>query len=359
MKNTKLEKLRKELGRKDLEILNLLNERARLVMEVGRVKHEDGTPIFDPSQESKVFSRLKESNEGPLPDTAVRHIFREIISASRSLQAPITVAYLGPEASFTHQAALAQFGRGTILLESRTISEVFKEVEGGEASLGVVPVENSLEGSVRETLDRLTTTPRAICSEVYLRISLCLLASHREKERIKKIYSHPHAFAECRGWLAASFPLCALEAMESTAAAARKALEDREGAAIAGVFAAEHYGMEILERGIEDHPENTTRFLVLGKGESEPTGNDKTSVLFTTPHLPGALFRALAPLAEREVNILSMESRPLQERMWEYLFFLDLEGHRKEDRVAGCLRDMTGLTAFIKILGSYPRGELP
>lgn len=358
MSSGSLKKIRAELGTVDREILRMLNERARLVMEVGRVKSDQGLEVYDPSQESRVYSHLKEANEGPLPDAAIGHIFREIISCSRSLQGAITVSCLGPEASFTHQAALSHFGRGAIFSPRQTIPDVFEEIERGEAAWGVVPVENSIEGSVRQTLDRLITTPVAIRAEVYLRICHCLLSSHRRKDRIRKIYSHPQAFAQCRRWLEAHFPRCTLEAAESTSAAAQKASQEPQSAAIAGNIAAEHYGMKILAQGIEDHPGNTTRFLVLGKGEGEPTGKDKTTILFGTGHKPGALFNGLEPLAQGRVNILSIESRPAQDRLWEYLFFLDIEGHRQEERIAGCLLEMEGRISFLKVLGSYPKGEV-
>jgi chorismate mutase/prephenate dehydratase len=353
-----LKSIRAELGRVDREILRMLNERARLVMEAGRVKKGQGLEVYDPSQESRVYSRLKATNEGPLPDAAVKPIFREIISCSRSLQAVIKVSCLGPEASFTYQAALSHFGERVILSARQSIPEVFEEVERGDVSMGVVPVENSQEGSVRQTLDRFTTTRSEIRAEIYLRISHCLLSSHDSKNQIQKIYSHPQAFAQCRRWLGAHFPGCTLEATESTSAAAQKALKDPRSAAIAGSHAAEHYGLKILAQGTEDQPGNTTRFLVLGKGEGRATGKDKTSLIFSTPHLPGALFKALTPLAEGGVNILSIESRPAQDRMWEYLFFLDIEGHRRKKSIAKALREMEGSTSFIKVLGSYPKGEI-
>jgi chorismate mutase / prephenate dehydratase len=354
-----LEQVRQELGKKDLEILSLLNERAGLSQEVGRIKRREGIEVYDPSQETRVYSRLKESNGGPLPDSAVSRIFREILSSSRALQSQTKAAYLGPEASFTHQATLAHFGSDVILSPSRTIPEVFEAVERGEASWGVVPVENLLEGSVRETLDRLTTTSLAIRAEVVLPIALCLLSTETGRDRIRRVYSHPHAFAQCRVWLGKHLPGCRMEPAESTAAAARKAKEEPESAAVAGPIAAEHYDIGVLAQGIEDHPENRTRFLVLGRGESGATGKDKTSFIFATAHVPGALVRALTPLAEGKVNIMSIESRPVQNREWEYLFFVDIEGHRREKRVAECIREMEGRTAFLKLLGSYPRGETP
>ncbi len=357
MTRKSLEQVRRALEKKDIEILTLLNERASLSRDVGRIKQKEGREIYDPSQESRVYARLRALNGGPLPDSAVVHIFREILSSSRTLQIPTRVACLGPEASFTHQATLAHFGSDVLLSPMRTIPEVFDAVEKEEASWGVVPIENSLEGSVRETLDRLTTTGMAIRAEVILPISLCLLSAQQDRGRIRKISSHPHAFAQCRVWLARHLPEIRLEPAESTAAAARKAKEEPRTAAIAGPIAAAHYGLEILAKGIEDHPENRTRFLVLGRGESEPTGKDKTSMLFATAHVPGALVTALAPLARGKVNIMSIESRPAQNRKWEYLFFLDLEGHRKEPRIAGCIGEMEGLTSFLKVLGSYPKGE--
>jgi chorismate mutase/prephenate dehydratase len=352
-----LEKIREELGRVDREILRMLNERARLVTEVGRVKNELGLEVYDPSQENRVYARLREANEGPMPDAAVVRVFREIISFSRALQTKVTVSCLGPEASYTHQAVLSHFGRGVELLAGQTIAEVFGGVERGDASWGVVPVENSLEGSVRQTLDLLATTPAAIRAEIHLRISHSLLAAHRSKSRIRKIYSHPQAFAQCRRWISTHFPRCVLGVSESTSAAARQALNDPQAGAIAGAFAAEHYGLQILADGIEDQPGNTTRFLVLGKGESDPTGDDKTSILFSTRHKPGALFDALRPLARGRINITSIESRPARNRRWEYLFYLDIEGHRREETIAKGLRDMEAGTSFFKVLGSYPKGE--
>lgn len=352
-----LNQVRQELGKKDLEILRLLNERARLSREVGRIKAQEGLEIYDPSQECRVYDRLKEANEGPLPDSALDRIYREILSSSRDLQAPTRVACLGPEASFTHQATLSHFGGGVLLSPKTTISEVFEAVERRETTWGVVPVENSLEGSVRETLDRLIETHLSIRAEIVLPISLCLLSSEGGKDRVRKVYSHPHALAECRLWLGRNLPGCRLEPEESTAAAARRARQERESAAVAAPLAAVHYGLATLAEGIEDHPENRTRFLVLGRGESRATGEDKTSLVLATAHVPGALVKALRPLSEGKVNIMSIESRPSRDRNWEYLFFLDLEGHCHEMGVSRCIREMESLTSSLKVLGSYPKGE--
>ncbi len=357
MKSGALQKLREELRKRDRKILKLLNERATFAIEVGQVKTEHSREVYDPSQESRVFTHLADINPGPLSDRAVKNIFREIISSSRAMQASIAVAYLGPEASFTHQAALSHFGCETNFSPKPTIGEVFNAVEREAVRWGVVPVENSLEGSVRQTLNRLIATPAVIRAEIFMKISLCLLSTARSRKKIKRVYSHSHAFAQCREWVQINIPDCSLMEVGSTAEAARRALEDREGAAVASRIAASTYGLHILGEGIEDHPENTTRFLVIGKGESEATGNDKTSILFTTPHVPGALHRALEPFARKKVNMLRIESHPMRDRMWEYLFFVDFAGHASEKKTARVLEEMRERTTLIKRLGSYPRGE--
>jgi chorismate mutase/prephenate dehydratase len=357
MKSGSLQKLREELRKRDRQILHLLNKRSGVAIKIGRIKDRDGREIYDPSQEARVFNQLFGINAGPLPDQAVRNIFREIISSSRALQASVRAAYLGPEASFTHQAALTHFGSGTTYLPKATIAEVFRDVERGTVRWGVVPIENSLEGSVRQTQGQLISTSLGIRAEIYMRITLSLLSTQRRKEKIKRIYSHPHALAQCREWLGKNLPDGQQVEAGSTAEAARRVLGDRQGAAVASRVAANTYGLVILEEGIEDHPENATRFLVIGKGGSEPTGQDKTSILFATPHVPGALHQALAPFSRAKVNMLRIESHPMRERMWEYLFFVDFAGHVEERRTAKLLREMKSRTTLMKHLGSYPRGE--
>jgi chorismate mutase / prephenate dehydratase len=357
MKDASLVRLREELRKRDREILRLLNERGRFAIEVGRVKARNGREVYDPAQEAKVLAHLSAGNAGPLPDRAVKNIFREIISSSRALQASLAVACLGPEASFTHQAALAHFGQEASFCLKPTIAEVFREVERGVIGRGVVPIENSLEGSVRQTQTRLISTSCGIRAEIFLRITLCLLTVHRSRKKIKRIYSHPHALAQCREWLRKNLPGCRQIETDSTAEAARKVQADREGAAVAGRIAATTYGLFVLDEGIEDHPENATRFLVVGSGKSEPTGFDKTSIVFATPHVPGALHQALAPFSRARINLLRIESHPLRERMWEYLFFADFAGHGEEKEAARVLRELKARTVFVKNLGSYPRGD--
>ncbi len=359
MKMNSLKKLRVALQKKDQEIVALLNERAELSLEVGQIKNQSGREVYDPSRESLVYQYLLQVSQGPLSNKALQDIYREIISSSRALQGPIAVAYFGPEASFTHLAALAHFGRSARFSAQTTIAMVFDQAERERSAYGVVPIENSGEGSVKPTLDRLISTPLFIRAEVFLRISHYLLASPEKKNKVKRIYSHPQALAQCRDWLEKNYPRSTLLKVENTAEAAKKVLEDQEGAAIGSLQAAQLYGLKILADRIEDHPLNTTRFLILGKGQSEPTGKDKTSILFGTSHVPGALLHALEPFAQEGLNLLKIESYPWPDRMWEYLFFVDFAGHKKDEKVQSCLKKIGRVTSFIKVMGSYPRGETP
>ena len=359
MKKTSLKTLREELRKKDREIAKLLNERAKLSVEVGEVKDYEGWEVYDPSQESKVYDHLREVNKGPLSNSALRNIFGEIISSSRTLQAATTVAYLGPEASFSYLAARSHFGKSAQYSPQTKISEVFDEVERERVSWGVVPGENSVEGSVKVTLDRLISTPSSIRAEIFLRISHYLISTCETMERIKRVYSHPQALAQCQGWLRKNLPHCPVFELDSTAVAAKRVLGDREGAAIGSHLAAATYGLKIIAGGIEDSASNTTRFFVIGKGRNMPTGRDKTSMLFGTPHVPGALYHALEPFAREHLNLTRIESYPMKERMWEYLFFVDFTGHIEEEKTKKCLSDLEKVTTFIKVLGSYPRGDEP
>lgn len=351
-----VEELRMQLLEKDREIVSLLSERAMISIQIGRMKGVEGVEVYDPCQESKVYARLTRFNQGPLTDEALKEIFREIVSASRALQGPTKVACLGPPASFTHLAALSHFGRAAQYRFEEAICKVFDTVERGQSHLGVVPVENSCEGSIKPTLERLISTTLRIQAEIYMGITHHLLSRCREVEEIQTVYSHPSALAQCRCWLRENLPGRHLVEVDSTARAAQQVLTDKKGAAIASRLAAEDYGLNVLAEGIEDVPSNTTRFLVLGAGESEATGRDKTSILFGTKHLPGALFRSLEPLAREGVNMLRIESHPMRDRAWEYLFFVDFDGHAGDSKVQRCLQDMEQEATFIKILGSYPRG---
>jgi chorismate mutase / prephenate dehydratase len=354
---TSLDRLRRDLKETDGKIVKLLNERALLSRKIGRDKARKGLDVFDASQEAKLFAYLEEVNEGIMPGKYLKAIFREIISASRALQKPITVAFLGPHATYSHLAAQSYFGTSNGFIPQGSIFHVFDEVEKGKIQWGVVPMENSLEGSVNLTLDRLILTPLKIRAEIFLKISHCLLASGKRMDRIKRVYSVPQALAQCQGWLRTNLPKCALAAAESTAAAARIVRDDRNGAAIGSRLAADTYGLNILSEGLEDNPSNTTRFLVIGEGETKMTGKDKTSIIFGTPHVPGALYHALEAFVARRINLLKIESYPLKERLWEYLFFVDFSGHLDDSDVKKCMKALRGKTNFLKILGSYPKGE--
>lgn len=354
-----LKSLRDEVREKDEEIVRLLNDRARLSIEIGKIKRSRGLDIYDPAQERKVRDGLLELNRGPLGEAALSSIFKEIISVSRSLQAPLTVAYLGPEASFTQMAARSHFGASCSFLPQPTIPDIFNETERGKVSCGVVPIENSSEGSVKQTLDRLITTPLQIRAEIFLRISHNLLSRHADLGRIRRVYSHPQALAQCRGWLRKNLPNAALMETQSTATAAERALQDDEGGAIGSARAASVYDLRIAAEGIEDNPSNTTRFIAIGKGRNRPTGKDKTSILFGTPHTPGALYRALETLAREEINMTRIESHPAKTGPWQYLFFVDFEGHMEDEKTVRCLDGLKMHTTFTKALGSYPKGDLP
>jgi len=357
MTRERLENLRKKMKEKDREIIRLLNERAQISVEIGKVKGESGIDVYDPAQEARGHGYLQELNQGPLPGKAVASIFREIISASRSLQRLTTVAFLGPEASFSHLAAQRHFGESSRFFPQTGIGRVFDEVEKEAIDWGVVPVENSLEGSVNVTLDRLITTPLKIRAEIYLRISQCLISSAENIAPIKKIHSHPHALAQCQVWLKTNLPNCTLAEADSTAAAAQMVRGKKDEAAIGSALAAHIYGLNILAEGIEDNASNMTRFLVIGRGKSEPTGNDKTSLIFATPDSPGSLHRALACFADRNVNLAKIESHPVKDRLWEYLFFVDMIGHVDDKRTTACLAELKDKTTLLKILGSYPKSE--
>jgi chorismate mutase/prephenate dehydratase len=359
MKKQSLKDLRTNLQQKDQEIVQLLNERTQIALEIGKTKYALGREVYDPSQEDKVYDYLQEVNVGPLPEKALKDIFREVISSSRALQEPTQVAYLGPEASFCYLAAQSHFGRSARYLSQTKVSEVFDEVERGRIAWGVVPVENSLEGSVKTTLDRLIATPLNIRAEIFLRISHSLISFGTRMEKIKRVYSHPQAIAQCQIWLRRNLPHSHLVEVDSTVAAAEHVLKDRKAAAIASSVAAATYGLKVLAEDIEDSPLNTTRFFVMGRGQGAATGNDKTSVLFATQHVPGALYQALWPFAKDKINLTRIESYPMRDRLWKYLFFVDLAGYRDDKKIKKCLSEVQKSATLFKVLGSYPRGEEP
>ncbi len=352
--------LREKILATDKRIAGLLDERATVSLQIGAIKKEAGQEIYDPCQEENIYRNINEDRTGVLPGHFLRNIYREIISASRALQAPVSVACLGPEASFSHQAALAHFGSSIPACPKGTIADVFNAVEKRENDWGIVPIENSAEGSVKATLDRLIATPLVIRAELFLRIRLSLLSNCSDMADIKRVYSHPQALAQSQQWLRRQLPGVLLIEVESTAGAARRAHDEPGGAAVGSSLAADCYGLAILAGGIEDSPLNTTRFFVIGqrpeRHEEANIEKSKTSVLFGTAHAPGALQHALAPFAEAGISLTRIESWPMKERLWEYLFFADFVGHVEDQKTGRCLRELKERAAFLKILGSYPMG---
>lgn len=355
MRGRSLEQLRAEIDAIDTQLLALLNQRAGLCVEVGERKMKEARRVFAPEREKRILQRLEKLNEGPLRRDMLRPIYREIISACRSLEQPLRIAFLGPEGTFSHQAAREQFGQSSDLHPVPTISAVFDDVEHGRADYGIVPVENSTEGAVTATLDRLVTTNLTIKSEAYLRVNLLLLSRSGRPERVKRILSMPQPLGQCREWLKLHYPSVAVEEMSSTAHAAERAVGDDRIAAIAGVMAQERYGLKLVASGIQDQPRNVTRFLIIGDdGITKRTGDDKTSLLFSVRHEPGALYRVLRPFADNRINMLTIESRPLKGRPWEYVFFLDVAGHVSEARMERALDALRPLCVSLRVLGTYP-----
>jgi len=353
----KLKQLREQIDRLDDELLKLANQRAALAQQIGHLK-EDGV-VLRPERETQVLQRMQKQNSGPLSDTAVAQLFAEVMSQCRALEAPLTVAYLGPEGTFTEAAALKRFGRAIQEQSCATIDEVFRAVASGAAHYGMVPVENSSEGAVGRTLDLLMQSTLQICGEVNLPVHQCLLGlcppgQHRELSSIKSVYSHPQSFGQCQGWLNNNLHHAARIPVASNAEAARLASENPHSAAIAGSQAAALFGLMILAENIEDDASNTTRFLVLGNQQVAPSGKDKTSLVMSTANRPGAVHDLLLPLARHGVSMTKLESRPARSGLWEYVFYVDIEGHQADAKVAAALAELKQVAAFVKILGSYP-----
>lgn len=348
-----LEECRNTIDRLDHEIVRLLNERTRAAMTIGRLKQESNAPVYVPAREKQVFEKVMALNGGPLSDAHLRAIYREIMSAAISMELEACVAFLGPETTFTHQAALSKFGQSLRYLACETMEQVFDEVEKGNAQYGVVPIENSIEGGVTPTQDRLTRTPLKVVAEIYLPIHHCLIVQPGVKQP-KRVYSNPQALAQCRGWLAAHLPQAEMLPTRSTAGASAQVLADPEAAAIASRLAAEQHGLEVLQEHIQDHSGNSTRFLVLGRASGPASGKDKTSIFFGVRHKTGALFQALEPLHRSGINLTKIESRPSKQRAWEYTFFVDLEGHADEPHVQAALEQLAEHCVEFTVLGSYP-----
>ncbi len=355
--SVKIDEIRKQISDIDKKIIELLEKRADLVKEVGDLKRRYRLPFYSPDREKKIYKMIEENARGNFPLKSLKNIFREIMSASIKLEEPLTISYLGPEATFTHQAAIERFGLSLHYIPEESIEDVFMDVEQDRADFGVVPIENSIEGVVHYTLDMFVNSSVKIVSEIYIDIKHNLLSKAQSLELIKAIYSHPNALGQCKGWLKKHLPNVPLYETVSTAKAAKIAEKDKEAAAIASLAASEIYGLNVLASGIEDKTNNTTRFLVIGKYIPKPTGDDKTSFMFSIKDRVGALYEILAPFYKNRINLTRIESRPSRQKSWSYIFYVDVEGHIEDEKLKNALKEVEKLTVFLKILGSYPRAQ--
>jgi chorismate mutase/prephenate dehydratase len=347
-----LKKFRGQIDRIDDELLKLMNQRAALAQQIGHAKGNGA--VLRPEREAQVLQRMVQANSGPLSSQAVTALFTEVMSQCRALEAPLRVAYLGPHGTFSEAAVFQRFGQATEGLPSDTIDSVFSAVESGAANYGLVPVENSTEGAIGRTLDLLLNSNLKICGEMLLQVHQCVLSNENDLAMVRKIYSHPQSFGQCQGWLNAHLPHAERITASSNADAARMAAEESFTAAIAGEQAAQHFRLKVLASNIEDDARNTTRFLVIGKQDVAPSGRDKTSLAMTTTNRPGAMHDLLTPLANNGVSMTKLESRPSRTGLWEYIFYVDIEGHQSDAKVAAALVQLKQIAAFVKVLGSYP-----
>jgi chorismate mutase / prephenate dehydratase len=347
---------RKAIDKLDAQIVKLLNERTQHVLQIGDIKLKAGEEIYAPHRERAVLERICKSNNGPITNESLRAIYREIMSSALSLEKSMTIAYLGPEATFTHQAAIRRFGSSLKYSAQKTVADVFSEVSKNRADYGVVPIENSTEGVVTHTLDMFVDSDLKIVAQIILPIQHCLV-SNCKREDIKKLYSHPQSLGQCRIWIQMHLPNADIIETSSNARAAEFAAKEKNSAAIAGSLAAEKYGLRILESDIQDNSANATRFLVLGRQCSPSTGKDRTSIMLSLSHEVGALHKALAAFRRFKLNMTKIESRPNKRKAWEYYFFVDCEGHKDDKRVAKAIVELQKECNFVKVLGSYPNGD--
>jgi chorismate mutase / prephenate dehydratase len=351
-----LAELRARIDAIDAALLQLMNERAACAEQVALVKRQAGSAHFyRPEREAQVLRTVRERNPGPLPAGAVVRIFREIMAECLALEQPLSVAYLGPEGTFTELATRKHFGQAATLLPLASIDAVFREVEAGRAAFGVVPIENSSEGVVTHTVDCFLDSPLLVCGEVVLPVQHQLLSRCARLEEVSVVMAHPQALAQCRQWLDHALPGVERRSASSNGRAAEEATRLPGSAAIASEAAAERYGLEILARNIADRSDNTTRFLVIGRVETAPTGRDRTSIMLSAANRPGSLFALLKPIADAGISLTRIESRPSRCVNWEYVFFLDLLGHQQDPEVGRCLEALRAQAAMLKILGSYPQ----
>ena len=347
---------RRAIDRIDAQIVKLLNERTRHVLEIGANKLRAQQEIYAPHRELAVLDRVTRHNKGPLTEVCLRAIYREIMSGALSLQKTLIIAYFGPPATFTHLAAIRRFGSSLNYTPLKTIADVFDEVTKNRADYGVVPVENSTEGVVTHTLDMFVDSKLKVVSQIVLPIQHCLVSRVR-KNQIRRLYSHPQALAQCRAWLQVNLPQAEVIEASSTTRAAELAARNRNGAAIASALAAQIYKLEVVEQNIQDNASNATRFLVLGRQDTPPTGRDRTSLLMSVSDKVGALYQAIAAFRRYRINMTKIESRPSKRKAWEYFFFVDVDGHIKDTRIAKAVALLEQHCSFVKVLGSYPNTE--
>ncbi len=360
MGNKSLSDLRQEIDAVDRQLLNFISERAKLAQQVAQVKSElgEGNAFYRPDREASVLKRVLEYNQGPLSDEEMARLIREVMSACLALEQRLQVAFLGPSGTFTEEAAYKHFGHSVQTLATNNIDDVFREVEADNANYGVVPIENSTQGIVNSTLDMFLESTLSIVGEVELRVHQHLLSNVENLADIQVIYSHQQSLAQCKKWLETNLPGVKRVPVSSNADAAKRAAGEENAAAIASETAASIYDLTIQNKNIEDSPDNTTRFLIIGKQEVEPTDDDKTSLLISARNKPGALYSLLQPLAKNNVSMTRIESRPSHCVNWEYVFFLDLEGHIKNDTIKNCVAELKSEADLLKVLGSYPRAVL-
>ena len=348
--------LRKEIDKIDAHIVGLLNQRAKIILRIGKIKNKIGKSVYSPDRENEILRRLTKDSKGPLGREALLAIYREIMSSALALEKPIKIAYLGPVATFSHLAALKKFGSSVEYIACNSIADVFQEVEKGNVDYGVVPVENSIEGAVTYTLDMLVDSDLKICSQIILDIAHNLLAKCPMSE-IKRVYSNPQVLGQCRLWLNENLANVEQIEVSSTTRAAQIAAKDKRASCIASSLAAKIYNLKIIATNIEDSPHNITRFLVVGNTDVAATGNDRTSILFSIKDKVGALHDMLMPFKACKINMTKIESRPSKKKAWDYLFFVDFKGHHKDKNVGKALSRLEEKCKFLKVLGSYPIGE--
>ena len=348
---------RKAIDKLDAQLVKLLSERTRHVLAIGDIKLKAGEEIYAPHRERAVLDRICQLNPGPMTDEQLRAIYREIMSSALALEKTMSIAYLGPEATFTHQAAIRRFGSSLRYVATKTIPDIFTEVSKGRADYGVVPVENSTEGVVTHTLDMFVDSDLKIVSQIVLPIQYCLATNAGSIKAIRKLHIHPQALGQCRRWIQQNLPHVEILEASSNARSAELASKDKDAAAVTGFLAAEKYGVRILEKDIQDNAANATRFLVLGRQCSPPTGADRTSLMVSVSDKVGALHEAIAAFRRYKINMTKIESRPSKRKAWEYFFFIDCDGHAQDKKVARAIEHLGQHCNFVKILGSYPNAE--